>query len=697
MRHRQPSDMTFRGAVPVWWPARTSNPVVRRFIPSLVCSIRTRPRHLTCSSVNGGLPPLRILLNGVGTLQHIILGTAGHVDHGKTTLVRYLTGVDTDRLQEEKARGITIDLGFAPFLLPGGQRVGIVDVPGHERFVRHMLAGATGVDLVLFVIAANEGIMPQTREHMDILRLLGVNRGVVALTKIDMVEEDWLALVREEVLEYLADSPLQSAPVVELSSVTGEGIPALLDALGTLCAQTPERSSAGICRLAVDRVFTMTGFGTVVTGTLWSGTIRPGDSLELLPSERQARVRSLQVHGESREEAWAGERVAVNLTGLDKALVERGSWLATPGALRKSHRVDVRLELLPGAPKMERHARVHVHHGTAEALARVNLLDRDVLMPGESCYAQLELETPLAMLSGDRVILRFYSPLFTIGGATVLHATAVRHRRAREEVLRQLASLDSGDPRQVLLASMSREGVPWQLPGIAACLRIEESEAAELAQAMAGDGELLLLPDAYYFPAADGSVLQKRLDLWLTDYLRRWPLRVGAPKQEAAQVLFPRMGQREQRAYFQYLDSIGHFAQDEKLIWPEGWAPIIHPKQASMIEALRKAYGQAPYAPPAWSEAAAVAGVPAADQAELYQWFLREGELVAVGEDIPYAASALTEAERLLRGAFPDGGFTLAEARDLLGTSRKNAQQISEYFDQIKRTYRDGEKRFWRG
>ena len=238
-------------------------------------------------------------------MKHIILGTAGHVDHGKTTLVRYITGVNTDRFKEELSRGITIDLGFAPFTLPDGQRIGIVDVPGHERFIKNMLAGATGIDIVLFVIAADEGVMPQTREHMDILRLLGVNRGVVVLTKIDAVDEEWMELVREDVGEFLRESPLKDAPVLGVSSVTGEGIPELLDAISRLCAQVQERSSAGICRLAIDRVFTMSGFGTVVTGTLWGGTISQGDNLELLPARKQARVRSLQVHGEKRDEVYA--------------------------------------------------------------------------------------------------------------------------------------------------------------------------------------------------------------------------------------------------------------------------------------------------------------------------------------------------------------------------------------------------------
>jgi selenocysteine-specific elongation factor len=531
---------------------------------------------------------------------------------------------------------------------------------------------------------------------MDILRLLGVNRGVVALTKTDLADREWLDLVRGETDDFLKGSPLYGAPVVEVSSATGEGVPALLEILGGLCDQTPERSAAGLCRLAVDRVFTMAGFGTVITGTLWNGMIRQGDLLELLPSEKQVRVRSLQTHGETRGEAFAGERVAVNLAGAEKALAERGSWLAAPGSLRMNYRVDIRLELLPGAPNMGQHARVHVHHGTAAVLARVNLLDRDALLPGESCFAQLALETPLAVLQGDRVLLRFYSPVFTLGGGTVLDAGAVRHKRFRADVLSRLSDLDSADPRRILLASMAGEGLPWQLPRIASCLRIGEKEAGELTASMAGGGDLLPLPDGFFFPAEAAAILREKLSAWLAEYLSRRPLRSGAPKQEAAQALFPRMGQREQRVFFQYWEAGCGFMQDEKLIWPEGWAPVADEKHAAMIEALRSLLGQSPFAPPSWSEAAGAAGVPPAEQSELFQWLLRKGEIAGEAEGTVFAGSALEEAERRIRADYPEGGFRLAEVRDLLGTTRKYAQQLCEYFDQIKVTYRDGEKRYWR-
>jgi len=629
-------------------------------------------------------------------LKHIVLGTAGHVDHGKTSLVRRITGYNTDRLKEEILRGITIELGFAPFVLPNGQRLGIVDVPGHERFVKNMLAGATGVDLFMLVIAADEGVMPQTREHIDILRLLGVNRGVIVISKTDLVDSEWLELVLDDIKEYLGGGAFCDAPIVPVSVVSGDGIPELLDTISELCMHVTERSSSGIARLAADRVFTMAGFGTVVTGTLWGGVIRQGDSLELLPSRKQARVRSLQVHGEKCDEAHAGQRVAVNLTGVEKHLVERGNWLASPGALRENRRVDIRLELLGSAPDMAQRSRVHVHHGTTEVLARVKLLDRDSLPSGESCFAQLELEAPLSALPGDRVILRFYSPMFTIGGGTILDAAASRHRRRRlGEGLNCLEALHSGDPKQILLASMAREGLPFKLSDISSCLQIGAAEADSIAIELAGAGQLQVLPDGYFFATELMSVLCERLEEWLGDFFSRLPLRYGASKKEVAQAVFPRFDQKIGRAFFTFIEDVDAFGQDDKSVWLSGWRPVISDDAAGVIGAVREMYAGAPLAPPSWSEVVSAVDIPSREQGEYLQWFLHGGELVRVSEDAFFLGSALVEAERVLRGGFPDG-FSLAEARDLLSTNRKSVHLIGEHFDNLKLTFREGDKRFWR-
>lgn len=628
--------------------------------------------------------------------KRIIMGTAGHVDHGKTALVRCMTGVNTDRLKEEQTRGITIELGFAPFDLPDGQRIGIVDVPGHEKFVRTMLAGTTGIDLVLFVIAADEGVMPQTREHMDILRLLGIRRGIVALTKIDLVDEEWLELVREDVTEYLKDSPLKDAPVVEVSSVTGQGVDTLIRTIGELCVGIPPRSSAGVARLAIDRAFTMAGFGTVVTGTLWSGSIQVGDAMELLPAHKEVRVRTLQVHGEKREAVQAGERVAVNLPGVEKETAERGGWLMTPGAMEESRRIDVQLELLPDAPEMKNRARVHVHHGTAEALARVALLDRESLQPGESAFAQLELETPLAVLPEDRMIFRFYSPVVTIGGGVVLDAAASKHRRKRrEEDLKRLEALQSGDPARILEAAMKKDARPRTLRHMGETLSLGEEETAALAEKLASEGVLCRLPDGYWMEASALAALMKDMTDWLTAYFQKYPLRFSVPKKEAAQVQFPRTEPKEQRALFQHLEAEGILLQDETGVRLPGWEPRPDERTRAWMDRLRVLFEETPLTPPRWSEAAAALNIPDREQSEIMNWFLRAGELVRLSDDVLLSHSALASAEETLRRGTGENSFTLAEARDLLGCPRKQAQLIMEYFDQQRLTRWDGEKRHW--
>src|SRR6516162_5637520 len=364
-------------------------------------------------------------------LRLAVVGTAGHIDHGKTALVRRLTGVDTDRLPEEKKRGISIDLGFAPLVTPGGARVGIVDVPGHERFVQNMLAGVGGVDLVLLVIAADEGVMPQTREHFSIVKLLGVGRGVIVLTKCDLVDDDWLALVSRDVRTLVAGSLLESAPVVSFSAVTGAGSAELLSALDDQLATLEATADAEPARLPVDRVFTVEGFGTVVTGTLWRGRVRTGDVLELLPRGAEVRVRRVQVHGEPVDEGLAGQRTALALHGVDRDEVTRGDWLVAPGSLKPSRVLDVRFELLADYPReWKADTRVRFHLGAAEVIGRLLLLGSGSLPPGGSSLAQVRLEQPAVAARGDRFVVRSYSPSRTVGGGSVIEPVAERRRRS---------------------------------------------------------------------------------------------------------------------------------------------------------------------------------------------------------------------------------------------------------------------------
>ena len=350
-------------------------------------------------------------------MKRVVLGTAGHIDHGKTTLIKALTGVDCDRLKEEKERGITIELGFTSLTLPGGQEISIVDVPGHEKFVRHMVAGATGIDIVALVIAADEGIMPQTREHLDICRLLRIKKGLIALTKIDMVEKEWLDLVKEEIREFTKGTFLEESAILPVSSLTGEGVPDFLTEVERLAAEVEERSPEGFFRLPIDRVFTMKGFGTVVTGTIISGKVSIGDPLEVLPKGLEAKVRGIQAHGKSVGSATAGLRTGVNLQGLEKVVIDRGNVLVQAQTLKPTLLVDIVFQLLPGVAKpLKNRARVRLHVGTIEALGRAILLDREEVKPGEEAYLQVRIEEPIVALPGDRFVIRSYSPILTIGG-----------------------------------------------------------------------------------------------------------------------------------------------------------------------------------------------------------------------------------------------------------------------------------------
>lgn len=392
-------------------------------------------------------------------MKQIILGTAGHIDHGKTSLIKALTGVNTDRLKEEKLRGITIELGFASIDLPGGQHLGIVDVPGHEKFVKNMVAGATGIDIVAMVIAADEGVMPQTREHMDICSLLGIKYGLVVLTKVDLVDEEWLELVKEDILEFTANTFLEEAPVIAFSALTRQGIENFINTLEKLSADIPARGSSGLFRLPVDRVFTMKGFGTVITGTLVTGTVQVGDKVQLYPKETTAKVRGIQVHNQSVDKAGAGLRTAINFQGLDRDLVKRGEVLARAGTLKTSYMVDVMAQYLGRNKKsLKNRTRMRLHTGTSEVVGNLILLDREELLPGETCACQLRLDAPVALVKDDRFVLRNYSPVYTIGGGQILNPIPLKHKMNRPEVLKGLEILAGTDNDKIIDLHLQEAG-----------------------------------------------------------------------------------------------------------------------------------------------------------------------------------------------------------------------------------------------
>lgn len=627
--------------------------------------------------------------------RHIIIGTAGHVDHGKTALTACLTGIDTDRLPEEKRRGMTIVPGFVPLTLDSGRRLGLIDVPGHERFIKNMLAGVGGVDMALLVVAADEGVMPQTVEHLHILHLLGIEQGVVALTKADLVDEEWLAMIREQVTELLKGSSLAGAPVVAVSAVTGEGIAELRQALDQAAAEVREKPLTGHARLPIDRVFSKAGFGTVITGSLWAGKISVGQHLQLWPGGRAVRVRGLQVHGGVVEQAFAGQRTAVNLAGLEADQVERGGWLAETGLLKGSYRLDVSLRLLADARPLAQRARLRVHHGTAEALGRVELLDREQLEPGESCYAQLMLERPLPPLRGDRLVLRAYSPMLTIGGATVLDADAPRHKRFHAPTLAALTARSDGSLAAALLDLLRRQDAPLNAAALSRAAQLPQAEiapivadllAAESVTALEVDGEMQYL-------AADTveQALGRSLHL-LTEYHHKYPLRRGLPQAELRARLFPGYKQKAWQALLARWQGQGFVRVEGAALALTDFAAEPAEAERQLLTRIVAAYAAQPFAPPEWAEVLRHLGVEPTPGGEYLLWLTESGQLIRVGE-LCFAAAAVAEAECLLRALDGPEGFTLAAARDALNSSRKYVQPLLEYFDERRLTRRAGDIR----
>jgi len=645
-----------------------------------------------------------------------LIGVAGHVDHGKSTLVTALTGIDPDRLAEEKARGMTIDLGFAWLTLPSGREVSVVDVPGHEAFIKNMLAGVGSLDVALLVIAADEGVMPQTAEHLAILDLLRVQSGVVALNKADLVEPDWLELVREEVAEVLAPTTLAGAPIIACSAVTGAGLPELLAALDTALDQAPARRDLGRPRLPVDRVFTITGFGVVVTGALADGALALGQEVEALPSGRRARIRGLQAHKRKVERGEPGARLAVNLAGVEKSDLARGDTLTLPGRLRTTRTLDVRLEALPAALRPIAHGSLlDLYLGASEAQARVALLDVPELAPGEAGWAQLRLTRPFVAARGDRFIVRTPSPSETVGGGVVVEPLARRHRRHDPAVLARLELLARGDPAELILAALrgdARAGASTAAPPApkasrsgafagqseADLIRVTGLPAEEVAAALA---DLLAREQArrlgaLWYAESTWRRLREASDTTLAAYHTRYPLRPGMPREEWRARLG--VAPREAAEVTTTLLAEGALAEArvagaggaERGGWLRLPAHRAEPTaaQRAQIDALLARYRAAPFAPPTRAEAEEALGP------ELTQALLDRGELVKVGEGILLEPAALAEAtRRVLAHLRAHETITVAQARDLLNTTRKYMLAIFDYLDDQRITERRGDDR----
>jgi selenocysteine-specific elongation factor len=634
-----------------------------------------------------------------------ILATAGHIDHGKTALVRRLTGVDTDRLPEERARGISIDLGFASLRLPSGMLVGIVDVPGHERFIKNMLAGVGGIDLVLLVIAADEGIMPQTREHLDIVTLLGVTHGVVALTKRDLIDDEWYELVEQEVRAGLASTPLAGAPIVPVSSLTGVGVSELLAALTGAAQHIAPRALSAPVRLPVDRVFSVEGFGTVVTGTLWRGVLRVGDNVDLLPEGRQLRIRSLEVHGASVNEAHAGQRTAVALHGVTREKVARGDWIVAPGSLRASRFVDVRVRLLPDlAAPLKSGARVRVYLGASEVLGRVVFLERTEggarLAPGGTALAQLRLESPLVADRGDLFVLRSYSPLATIGGGTVLDPTPTRHRGKDAELVRRLGVAETGTPRDRLLETLRSAGTtPMTIHALVHALSLDADDVRTMLEEGSARGEVHALgAGGGYVHAETTDRAARRVLEALREHQAAHRLRWGMAKGELKSRLAREMSPLLFDHVLAELAERGDVALREDRVRAGGAELALSAADERLRSALLATLAESPFAPPAAADlatrAAEVAHASTDAAREMLAHLAFTGEVVRVTTEFAFLARALDDIERRVREHFamhPE--LAVGDLKEILGISRRHAVPILEWLDRRGITSRRGDTR----
>lgn len=619
-------------------------------------------------------------------MRYVILGTAGHIDHGKSSLVKALTGIDPDRLKEEKERGITIDLGFADLAYPEGLTVGIVDVPGHERLVRNMLAGAGGIDLVLLVIAADEGIMPQSREHLAICNLLKIKSGLIAITKADLVEKEWLELVADELRDFVRGTFLEGAEIVPVSAKTGYNLDLLKEKIRKVALSVEPKPLKEISRLPIDRVFTMKGFGTVVTGTLFSGSLSVDETVEILPTGMTGKVRGLHSHGRALQTVYAGQRVAINLQGVDKEALRRGDVVVTPGKVSPTRVVDVRIELLPDSPPLKSKSPVHFHMATSETVARAILYDREELKPGYSCFGQLRLDDPVVAFSGDRFVVRRFSPVITIGGGTVLDPSP--SRRKRREGTGDLDVFEKGSLPEKIAMKTKKSGINGTDPSaIIGWMKAEIPEIDNSIGELKKKGELVQLDNRlFHRDVYEGLSLKVREAL--SEYHRKNPLNPGMPKEELRTLT--RIGAG---VWNSFLSTLKEVAVERDIVRLKDFRIASSDADAAsqkVLDMLEKAGFQ----PPAKEEMAESLSLSQKAITDLLKLMTTEGKLVRINDSFYIASSVHRHMLSLLRAFFSkQPTMTVAEFRDTLGTTRKYAVPFLEYLDSNKITLRVGDVR----
>jgi selenocysteine-specific elongation factor len=631
-------------------------------------------------------------------VKQIILGTAGHIDHGKTSLIKALTGIDTDRLKEEKERGITIELGFASLDLPGGEHLGIVDVPGHEKFVKNMVAGATGIDIVVMVIAADEGVMPQTREHMEICTLLGVQHGLIALTKTDMVDEEWMELALEDVREFSQGTFLEDSPILPVSSVTGRGIPELINTLDEIAGRIPQRPPTSLFRLPIDRVFTMKGFGTVITGSLVSGKVEVGETIMIYPSGITSKVRGIQVHNQSANQAEAGMRTAINFQGLDKTAVNRGDVLSVPGALVTSYMVDVSFHFLASNQKpLKNRTLVRFHTGTSEVMGYLILLEQEELPPGQTVVAQLRLESPVAIVKDDRFVVRSYSPVRTIGGGHVLNPAPQKHKRLKPDIVRGLQHLADNDPESIISYHIEQAGYRGvSFSHLKIMTNLPDKQLDTQLQHLLSQKTIIQADkeNRIFIHQTTFDTLKQKFTEHLAEYHATNPLKAGMPKEELKSK-FPLL--TDSKIFNQVLNQMiqsRQIVQEENTVRLESHRVSLGQDQAAIRNKIIKIYQNGGLQPPYFREVVKQLQLEPKHARDVLMLLVEEGQIVKTKDDLFFDTNAVDKLKhKLVDFLKANDEISTPQFKEMTGVSRKFVIPLIEYFDAKNVTLRVGDSR----
>ncbi|GAU76767.1 selenocysteine-specific translation elongation factor [Fusibacter sp. 3D3] len=621
-------------------------------------------------------------------MKNIIIGTAGHIDHGKTALIRALTGIETDRLKEEKKRGITIDLGFAYLDLTDGERAGIIDVPGHEKFIKNMLAGVGGIDMVLLVIAADEGIMPQTQEHLNILSILQIKKGIIVLTKRDLVDEDWLEMIQGDIRTYVTGTFLEDAPIVPVSAIKGIGIDTLKQEINKMTREIRPKDISASVRIPIDRVFTVDGFGTVITGTQVEGTLTVGDVLSIYPYKKLSKIKNIQMHGKNVEKSYAGQRVAVNLANVKTSEIHRGDVLAKPDSMYVTMLLDVKLSLLHDMPRaLKNRARIRFHHGTGEVIGRVILLENETLKEGEHTYAQLRLEEEVAVKAGDHFVLRFYSPVDTIGGGVVLDANPYKHKRYRADVLEALYVKDTGELESILEQTIKQYSKMLQpIDFIAIQLGKEKSELQQGLESLLKEELIVQISEQVYVHMDFIDELRQTLTTVLMQYHQKNALKTGIGKEEFRSRVFKSEVGKLSTPLIQYFVNEKVIEVNQNIVALAGFEITFTLEEKKYLEMIERQYEESAFMPPYID--ALIQTCPKGLKGHLLiQTLIDRSILVKIDANICLHQKRFEEALLKIKTYIRENGkMTLGECRDMLGTSRKYALPILEYLDHQKIT-----------